>query len=160
RHADGTPAAFFVHDAALLEEPELLESVAAATRLAIQRSRLEWELRARLVELERERDFVRDAVNAAPAFFAVLDLEGRIIRFNDALERSSGIVDDDAVRDRPFADVFAGAADRADVQRLIVERAPGRHEHRWVGPGETELVIEWSTIPIEDAQARPRLLLT
>ena len=91
----GEPVAVIVHDRALLDKPELLEAVAVAARLALHRNRLQAELRASLDELQRERDFMRDVVNAAPAFFCVLDLEGRIIRFNDTMARASGIRDDD-----------------------------------------------------------------
>jgi PAS domain S-box-containing protein len=113
-----------------------------------------------LLELERERDFVRDVVNAAPAFFIVLDREGSIVRFNDALVRATGVVDDEEVRGRPFADVFVADADRDEVSRLLGETAPGRNEHRWVDGVGDELVVEWSILPIADASGRPRLLVT
>jgi PAS domain S-box-containing protein len=157
---EGRRLAAFVHDPALLQEPELLEGVVAVGRLALHRDRLQTELQARLVELERERDFIRDVVNAAPAFFVVIDLEGRVVRFNDTLVRASGIADDERVRGQPCRDVFAAPADRAEIARLIAEAAPGPHEHRWLGAGGAELVVEWSLRPIADAAGRPRLLLT
>ena len=40
----------------------------------------------------------RVLVNAAPTFFCVIDLEGRIVRFNDTLIAASGTPDDEAVR--------------------------------------------------------------
>src|SRR6184192_2137333 len=97
---DGEAIAVIVHDRALLDEPELLDAVAVAARLALHRNRLQAELRARLDELQRERDFMREVVNAAPAFFCVLDLEGRIIRFNETMIRATGVTDDDATRGR------------------------------------------------------------
>ena len=152
--------AALVHDRAVLADRELLTSVAAAARLALQRNRLQTELHARVVELERERDFIRDVVNAAPAFFVVVDLEGRIIRFNDALVAATGIRDDERTRGQPFATAFVAPRDRKQVTRLIAKQATGRHEHHWSGSGDSDLVVEWSLIPIADEHGEPRLLIT
>src|SRR5205814_540022 len=78
----------------------------AAARLSLHRNRLQAELRARLTELQLERDFIADVVNASPAFFCVTDLEGRIIRYNEPLARVTGRVDDEHTRGRPFWEVF------------------------------------------------------
>ena len=92
------PVGALVHDPTLLDEPELIESFVAAARLSIERDRLQAELLARLDELQRERDFVRDVVNAAPSYFVVVDEEGRIVRFNDTLVAATGVADDTAAR--------------------------------------------------------------
>jgi signal transduction histidine kinase len=52
---DGTPLGAIVHDAALLEEPELLRAVAAAARLALHNERLAEEVRARLEDVQASR---------------------------------------------------------------------------------------------------------
>ena len=54
RH-DGEPLAALVYDPALLEDPRLLEAVTAAARLALENSRLQAELRARLLEVRESR---------------------------------------------------------------------------------------------------------
>jgi PAS domain S-box-containing protein len=156
----GGHLAAIVHDVSLLDEAELLASVVAAVRLALDRDRLQTELRANLVELERERDFIRDVVNASPAFFCLLDSEGRIVRFNDAVVRATGIEDDEQVRGRPIADVLVSERDRPTVAALVFAFDPGPHEHRWTGRDGGELVVEWSLTPIEDAQGQPGVLLT
>src|SRR6185437_10825736 len=112
-----------VHDRALLEEPELLEAVAVAARLALHRNRLQAELRARLDELQRERDFMRDVVNASPAFFCVLDLEGCVVRFNDTLARATGQVDDEQTRGRFVWDVFAAPEDADGFREAVIAYA-------------------------------------
>jgi signal transduction histidine kinase len=58
---DGAPVAALVHDAALLEEPELLEAVIAAAAMALENGRLHTELRARLQELAGSRLRVLEA---------------------------------------------------------------------------------------------------
>jgi PAS domain S-box-containing protein len=158
---EGGRLAAIVHDASLLEQPELLSGVMAATRLALDRDRLQMELRAKLIELDRERDFVREVVNASPAFFCVLDSDGLIVRFNDAVQRATGIGDDDErARGRAVSDVFVAERDRSSVAALVSASAPGPHEHRWVGHDGTELVVEWSLTPIKDGQGQPGILLT
>jgi len=52
---DGVPVALILHDAALLHEPRLLASIAAATGMTIQNAQLQVELRARLQELRGSR---------------------------------------------------------------------------------------------------------
>jgi PAS domain S-box-containing protein len=146
---DGRPLAAVVHDPALLEERELLDGALAAARLAIQKDRLQAEATARMRELERERDFVRAVVNSAPAFFCVLDADGRIIRFNATLEATTGLMDTDEVRGRAFWDVFPAPRDRAAVRRAIERRAADEQEHRWIAKDGGECVVIWrmTTLP-------------
>ena len=51
----GEPRAVIVHDVVLLQEPELLRSVAAAARLAVDNDRLQAEVRAQLEEVRASR---------------------------------------------------------------------------------------------------------
>jgi signal transduction histidine kinase len=52
---EGTPLAAVVHDAALLEDRPMLDSVTAAARLAVDNERLQAELRAQLEEVRASR---------------------------------------------------------------------------------------------------------
>jgi signal transduction histidine kinase len=61
---DGVPVALMLHDAALLDEPRLLASVAAATGMTIQNAQLQVELRARLHELRGSRVRILQAEQA------------------------------------------------------------------------------------------------
>jgi len=156
----GVPVAVIVHDQALLDEPELLAGVAGAARLALERNRLQSELSARLDELQRERDFVRGVVNAAPAFFLVIDYDGRIVRFNDTMVRACEIEDDDRVRGRYWWDVFLEPADAAEASELTANVAVGEHQHRFRAPAGRQLVVAWSFAPVVDSLGEPRLVLT
>src|SRR5436190_18797770 len=157
---DGEAIAVIVHDRALLDEPELVDAVAVAARLALHRNRLQAELRARLDELQRERDFMREVVNAAPAFFCVLDLDGRVIRFNDTLAQASGLVDDDATRGRPLWDAFGYTEDANAIRSCVLAAAPGEHQHRFRDAAGGAIDVAWSVTPIADSQGVPRLVLT
>jgi PAS domain S-box-containing protein len=160
----GEPVAVIVHDRALLDEPELLEAVAVAARLALHRNRLQAELRARLDELQRERDFMRDVVNAAPAFFCVLDLDGRIIRFNDTMAKASGISDDDDqpdnVRGRFVWDIFPAPEDAASFRACVLGNVSGEHQHLFRAAGGGAIDVAWSLTPVNDSQGVLRLVLT
>ena len=52
---EGEPLAAFVHDASLLDEPELLAAAGATARLALENARLHAELRAQLVMVQKSR---------------------------------------------------------------------------------------------------------
>jgi signal transduction histidine kinase len=52
---EGEPLAAFVHDASLLEDPELLQAAGAAARLALENARLHADLRAQLVRVQESR---------------------------------------------------------------------------------------------------------
>jgi len=54
-HGNDDPVAVLVHDAALAEEPELVDAVAATARLALENQRLHAELRAQLEEVRASR---------------------------------------------------------------------------------------------------------
>ena len=52
---EGEPVAALVHDPSLLEEPELVEGVGAAARLALENARLQAELRVQLKNVDDSR---------------------------------------------------------------------------------------------------------
>ena len=52
---EGEPLAVLVHDPTLLEEPKLVEAVAAAARLALQNARLHAEVSAQLAKVKESR---------------------------------------------------------------------------------------------------------
>jgi signal transduction histidine kinase len=59
--ADGEPVAALLHEAALEDERELLDSVGAAGAIALENARLQAELRARITELSESRGRVIEA---------------------------------------------------------------------------------------------------
>ncbi len=65
---EGEPVAVLVHDPLLLDEPELIEAVAAAAALALENERLDAELRAKVGELRdsRARSALGRACRAPP----------------------------------------------------------------------------------------------
>ena len=122
------------------------------------------ESRRQQRELERERDFVATVVNTAPSYFAVLDLEGRIVRFNTTLELASGYPDDDATRGKHFWEVFFLPGDHNEGREAIGDmKDAARTEPRestWrTRDGESRRVA-WSLTSLVDSEGVPRYLLT
>ena len=70
------------------------------------RTRLEAELSHKLESLEREQEFTRDVVNVAPVIFLLVDIDGRLIRFNDTAQELFGFPDDERVRGKLWWEVF------------------------------------------------------
>ena len=62
---DGRPVAALVHDAALLDQPELVRAAGAAAALALENERLDAELRARCEDLRASRARLVEASDAA-----------------------------------------------------------------------------------------------
>jgi PAS domain S-box-containing protein len=155
--------AALVHDRSLEENPELVEAVTAAAALALENERLQAELRARLDELERERDFLSTVANVTPSFLCVIDTEGRIVRFNRAFEQASGYADDASMRGRLFWDVFAAPEDRESVRNRITDPAGDgaivEHENVWISREGRRMSVAWSRAALVDEQGRPRYLV-
>jgi PAS domain S-box-containing protein len=75
-----TPVAAIVHDAALREEPELLETIAGAARIALERDKL-------LVEVTARAERYRALLQAMPDLMFRISRDGRYISFNAPTER-------------------------------------------------------------------------
>ena len=109
--------------------------------------------------LERERDFIRTVVDNAPSLFCMIDPVGQIVRFNQTLERMSGVPDEPSVREKRFWEVFIVPEEAEDVHQelasLAAEGAAGEHENRWRAAGGGEAVVAWSTTPLPIAGCSP-----
>jgi signal transduction histidine kinase len=60
----GKPVAVLIHDAAILDDPGLVDAVAAAARLAVTNARLQAEARERVAELAASRRRIIEAADA------------------------------------------------------------------------------------------------
>ena len=136
---DGHRVAAIVHDATLLEDPELIDTVGAAAALALERERLQAELRAKVEELSdsrarmlkfgmaERRRLERDLHDGAQQRLVSLALDLRLAR--------------DRVRSDPAAaeELLQGAADElAEALEELRELARGIHpallSDRGLGP--------------------------
>jgi PAS domain S-box-containing protein len=129
-----------------------------------EREHLQGELERQLAETERAHTFTRTVVNTAPSFFVVVDLEGRIVRFNLTLENATGYQDGEETRGRLFWELFAAPGERDEMrERLLAatkhDRSP-EYENCWVDRNGEPRLIAWSTAQLQDETGERRLLLT
>jgi PAS domain S-box-containing protein len=156
------PIAALVHDPSLDDEEGLVGSAVAAARLAILNERFQAELRARVNELEQERDFTRLVVDSTPALFCVVDPDGRIVRYNRSLETLSGHDDDERVRGRLFWELFS-VPERAEQDRAALAAAAaglnteGRKSLLPTPDGPR--LVDWLDVRIPDEHGQLRFLL-
>jgi PAS domain S-box-containing protein len=115
-------------------------------------------------QLERERDFIRTVVDAAPSFFCLVDPQGRIVRYNRTLEEAAGRTDAQSVRGQPFWDVFIAPEDRGAVEREFAELVAGErraeYENRWLTAAGETLLVAWTLTPLIDEEGRQRFLVS
>jgi PAS domain S-box-containing protein len=143
----GRAVGVLVHDDSLAEEPELVESVAAAVALALDNERLEAQAR---VHYER----LSTIVATAPSLLVIVDPDGRVVELNRAALRATGLEQEADVVGRPFWDVFIGAAERdamiARFEAAAPEFAPGEYENVFTNVRGEDLVIAWQSAPLRD----------
>src|SRR5262249_32609505 len=95
-----------------------------ATAIALERERLEGQLRQRADELELEREYIRTVVNNTSALFSLLDANLRIVRYNDAFETLLGIQGQIA-RGELFCDAFVAPGEATEVRRRLLSDEQG-----------------------------------
>ena len=102
-------------------------------------------VRAQL-EVQRERDFSSDIINAADAIIMALDPQGNVVRFNPAGERITGYTEAE-LRGRPFWEKLVAAEARQEASAMVrevsAETTRGQTESVWVTKGGEECTIAW-----------------
>jgi PAS domain S-box-containing protein len=83
-----TPVAAIVHDSALMQEPELLEAITSAARIALERDKL-------LVEVRARAERYRGLLQAMPDLMFRISRDGDYLSYNAPNERD--LFDDDVV---------------------------------------------------------------
>src|SRR5262245_53376008 len=137
--------------------PRATKRVSALTQ---ENERLERELRTRIEALERERDFTREVVDSTTALFCVLDEDGAVVRYNGALERLSGLRDDDHTRGQLFHEVFAVPGEAGGVKRRLAGDDDVEHESAFRRADGSPAIVVWSKRRLLDSDGRKRILFS
>jgi PAS domain S-box-containing protein len=149
---DGRPVAALVHDESLRHERELVDAVVAAARVAIEKDRLQAELRARLDDLAREGEFIRGVIDTSPGLLCVLDREGRVVRHNEDVWEVDRCGEDEDLHVRPFWELFADSSDAELVRHGIEALAAGAPSFQYEGScllrDGSRRVFAWSGRPL------------
>ena len=113
---DGRRIASITYDAALDDEPELLDAVTAAAGLTLRSDRLQVELRA-------EVEFLDTVTNTVPSLLAIVGTDGRIQNVNAAALEVAGHERKDEVIGRLYWDVFIDPGESARPSRSASQRS-------------------------------------
>jgi signal transduction histidine kinase len=144
---DGKALAALVHDPAVLGDPLLVESIAAATRLAASNARLQAALRAQVAELESSRRRLVDAGDAERRRLEHRLRAGagrRLEALAETLDRARTTAGGDRIA--RAAEVLARS--RADLGELARGLYPASLSQAGLAAALTALT-EASTIPVE-----------
>jgi PAS domain S-box-containing protein len=148
-----------IHERPLDEalRPETVVQVFAG-RAAAELERLQAER-----ELERQRAFADSLLDMAASLVIVVDLEGRVVRFNRACEHTSGWSEAE-LRGRPFWEVLRPPESRAEIARYFrgaaaVGDLPLVYEAEWETRGGERRLISWINRPMLDATGTPVYVL-
>lgn len=105
------------------------------------------QLRQLIAEVKEERNFASAVIETAGALIVVLDLFGRIIRFNHACERTTGYSFSE-VKDRPFWEFFLVPEETEAVKAVFENLQAGsfanEYENYWLTKDGDRRLISWS----------------
>ena len=137
----------------------IVRDISDRKRTEAQLQHLQDELRTRFDEIRRERDFVRAVIQSAPSLFCLVDSDGRVVRFNKAIEETFGVGDEDNLRGRPFWEVFIAPDERDEVRKNFLER-PGENETIWMTADGEPLVVAWRVTELGEEGGETRFLIS
>jgi len=112
--------------------------------------------------LQEERNFVSAILNTAATLIMVLDVDGRVIQFNQACEQISSRTFQQ-VRGTSAWDLFPVAEERRHFRQAFAEllegRLPPKCEAHWAAGDGSGRLISWSTAGLAGANGRIRHII-
>jgi diguanylate cyclase (GGDEF)-like protein/PAS domain S-box-containing protein len=115
------------------------------------------EIIERVKALKTERNFVSAVLDTAGAMVVILNAEGRIIRLNQACEKTSGYTFEE-VKGKCIWDVFIPPEEietsKGVFDRLMAGEFPIEHESWWLTQAGDRCFIAWSSTVLLDQHGR------
>jgi len=113
--------------------------------------------------LQRERDFANSLVETAQAIVLVLDMDGRIVRFNRFARELTGYSEEE-VLGQSWLDMFIPPAERNGIGKVFSGVASGQEargvENVIVARDGREILVRWFNSLIVDPQGRAANVLS
>jgi hypothetical protein len=107
--------------------------------------------------LNAERNFISAILDTASALVIVLDTQGRILRFNQACEQTTGYSFDEVVG-RHFWNLFLLPEEIESVKaafgQLQFGEGPKEYENYWVAKDGSRRLIAWTNTTLRDYKGR------
>jgi PAS domain S-box-containing protein len=122
--------------------------------LATTFNQMTQQLQELFTALEQERNFVSAILDIADALVVVLDPQGRIIRFNQACERTTGHAFA-AIHHQPiwnFLPPEAVAPAQAAFAQLLAQGESYQYEGYWITQSHEQRLIAWSDTVLRNDQ--------
>ncbi|MEM8829244.1 MAG: PAS domain S-box protein [Cyanobacteria bacterium P01_G01_bin.19] len=114
------------------------------------------------LQLQQERDFSNAVIDTVGALIAILDCEGRIVRFNRTCERVTGYGFAEIEGERVW-DILITPKERSAVkavfQRLLVGQIPNQYENYWQAKDGTSHLISWSNTALLDSEGKVEFII-
>ncbi len=105
-------------------------------------------------ELRQQRDFAETLIDTAQAIILMLDPQGRIVRFNDFMQKLSGWKLTE-VAGRDWFSIFVPASEQEETRRVFLSAINDTNTQNNIGTIVTrdgrKLAIEWSDRTLKDA---------
>jgi PAS domain S-box-containing protein len=138
-------------------DAERLQAFANQAAIALENARrydqARQEIARRVKALKKERNFVSTILDTADALVIVLDVEGHIVRFNRACERTTGYAFDE-VRGKCVWDLFLTPAEiepvKSTFDKLKAGEFPNQDENQWFTRDGQPRLIAWSNTVLLD----------
>jgi diguanylate cyclase (GGDEF)-like protein/PAS domain S-box-containing protein len=147
-------------------EAERLEAFLTQAVIALKNAWLYGQARQELNErvklLKTERNFVSTVLETAGALMVILTPEGRIVRFNQACEKTTGYIFDE-VKGKRIWDLFAIPEEveitREIFKHLVTGTYPLEYESWWRTKTGDRSLIAWSCTVLLDAHGEVELII-
>jgi PAS domain S-box-containing protein len=108
-------------------------------------------------ELQHERNFIAAVLETIGALVVVLDLSGKIVRFNKACEHVSGYQADD-IKGQIIWERLISPEETPKVQSVFQELEHGKpsnhHENYWICKDGTRRLIRWSNTVLKNSSGQ------
>ena len=104
--------------------------------------------------IQQERDFSNATIDTVGALIAILDCEGRIVRFNRTCEKVTGYSFAE-IKGKQIWDVLIAPQERSAVktvfQSLLAGQIPNQYENFWLAKDGSRHLISWSNTTLLDS---------
>ncbi|HYW21659.1 MAG TPA: response regulator [Nodularia sp. (in: cyanobacteria)] len=113
--------------------------------------------------LKKERNFISAILDTASVLVIVLDLQGRIVRFNQACEKNTGYSFNE-VRNRHFWNLFLIPEEVEPVKAVFEQIVNGKkiknYENYWLTKDGNRRFITWSNANLRDEQGKIEYIIS
>lgn len=143
-------------------QTDLLEQLATQLAIAIQQSTLLQQVQAELAErqqaeaaLAQQHNLLSAILDVIGALVVVLDRQGRILKFNQACEQTTGYTFDEVVG-KCLWDFLLLPEEMPGVRKVFLELSegnfPNQYQNHWVSKDKSLRWISWSNTCLTNAQ--------